>query len=336
MLENIVSYLLFPFLFLIQATSQYYWLTYVTAAFTALVCYALVRRRGYTLRAAKALLLPRRLLRHPSTWLDFKLFLLGSYYLLVQALLTGGFTIFTVDYAGRFLTQTFGPAPAPVGPSYVITGLSIVIVFLAVEFGYWLAHYAMHRIPALWEFHKVHHSAEVLTPITEWRQHPVELAIFPILIGLVSTFIQGPIVWYFGASSQIINPVSANLISMAFWYTTVHIRHSQLPLYVSGIWARLIQTPPHHQVHHSTDPRHFDKNLGYCLSLWDWVFGTLYVPVKGEKLSFGLGHKDSALETAVGSILAPFGRAAMVIIRQTAKWRTAKPAPLATKTSAEV
>src|ERR1039458_8498353 len=41
-----------------------------------------------------------------------------------------------------------------------------------------------HAIPALWEFHKVHHSAEVLTPLTEMRTHPVEIIAFMNIIGL--------------------------------------------------------------------------------------------------------------------------------------------------------
>ena len=43
-----------------------------------------------------------------------------------------------------------------------------------------------HKIPALWEFHKVHHSAEVMTPLTELRQHPVEIIVVVNLIGLAT------------------------------------------------------------------------------------------------------------------------------------------------------
>ena len=48
----------------------------------------------------------------------------------------------------------------------------------------------MHRVPALWEFHKVHHSAEVLTPLTEWRQHPLELMLFPVVIGAATAVVR--------------------------------------------------------------------------------------------------------------------------------------------------
>jgi sterol desaturase/sphingolipid hydroxylase (fatty acid hydroxylase superfamily) len=125
--------------------------------------------------------------------------------------------------------------------------------------------------------------------------------------------VQGPMVYAFGASAQVVDPMTANYISMAFWYTILHLRHSELPFYATGTLGKIIQAPAHHQVHHSTNPAHFDKNLGYCLSVWDWAFGTLYVPKKGEKFNFGLGHSDDALETVIGSMLAPITRAGALV-----------------------
>jgi sterol desaturase/sphingolipid hydroxylase (fatty acid hydroxylase superfamily) len=308
-LTNLISILLFPLYYLTQADSQYYWPTYVASGAVAIVLYMAVKRRWrISFRTAKELLLPSKLLEHKSSKLDAKMFFIGLYYLALQVLLVGGTTVLTVSGTVSALTHVFGAGPAPIGPSWVVTGATMFLVFMAVEFGYWLSHFMMHKIPALWEFHKVHHSAEVLTPLTEWRQHPVELALFPILMSGAACLVQGPMVWYFGEGAQVIDPVKANLLSMAFWYTILHLRHSELPITATGWLGRIIQTPAHHQVHHSIDPRHFDTNMGYCLAFWDWVFGTLYVPKKGERFTFGLGHQDDALETVVGSLLAPIGR----------------------------
>lgn len=312
--SDFLFYLGFPFYFVSQPHSQYYMLTYVGAALTALTLYVLIKRHTRIgLRTVVQLIVPRRLVRHASTWLDLKLFFVGAYYLLLQVLLVGGFTFITVPGTVAALSAGFGVPAANYAPSYCVTGITMFLVFMAIELGYWLSHFMMHKIPALWEFHKVHHSAEVLTPLTEWRQHPLELALFPILIGGASCLVQGPMVWFFGEQAQIVNPITANFISMGFWYTILHLRHSELPFYATGILGRIIQAPAHHQVHHSTDPKHFDKNLGYCLSVFDWLFGTLYVPKKGEKFSYGLGHEDSALETVLGSMLAPIGRAAKLL-----------------------
>ena len=319
MFETLIAYALYPVGLLTSPTSQYFLPTYAAAILFGLALMMLVKRRIFGLEQIKRILWPQRLVNHPSTRLDVKLFFLGAYYLLLQAVMVGGMTFLSVDATVAALDWLTGAHPSPIGPSWTVTGVTMLLVFLAVEFGYWFAHYMMHRIEWLWEFHKVHHSAEVLTPVTEWRQHPVELALFPILIGVVSSLVQGPMVWLFGAEAQVIDPVHANLISMAFWYTTVHLRHTELQIYAPAWLAKLIQTPPHHQVHHSTNPKHFDKNMGYCLSLFDWLFGTLYIPKKDEKLAYGLGHEDSALETAVGSMLAPFGRAFALLARRVRK-----------------
>jgi sterol desaturase/sphingolipid hydroxylase (fatty acid hydroxylase superfamily) len=321
-LTEALSYLLYPIFFVEQSHSQYYWPTYFGAAMSALLIYVLTKRRKISFKKAIDLILPVKLLSHNSTKLDLKLMFLGIYYIMIQGLMVGGLTWISVETVGHTLTALLGQPPSPISPSFVVTGISILLVFLAVEFGYWFSHLLMHKVPTLWEFHKVHHSAEVLTPLTEWRQHPLELALFPVLVGLAVCLVQGPIIWYFGPSSQIISPVSANLLSMTFWYTILHLRHSELPFYATGLLGKLIQAPAHHQVHHSTDPKHFDKNLGYCLSIWDWAFGTLYVPTKGEKFSYGLGHEDAALETAIGSMVAPIGRAGAIILR---KFRITKP-----------
>ncbi len=281
-MSDILFYTFYPLLSMTTPDSQYYWATYLTAAIIGVVAMMVIKRRRLGLPAIRRILWPDRIVKHASTWLDIKLFLLGSYFLLFQALLVGGLTLVSVDGAVAALDWLAGFRPEPSEPSWTITGFTMTFMFLAVEFGYWFSHFLMHSIPELWEFHKVHHSAEVLTRFTEWRQHPVELALFPLLIGLVSTIVQGPMVWGFGQSAQVVDPVRANLISMAFWFTTVHLRHTELPIHVNGWLARLIQTPPHHQVHHSTDPRHFNKNMGYCLSLFDWLFGTLYIPKKDE------------------------------------------------------
>lgn len=315
-ISYIVGFLAFPFYYVLQPGSQYYLPTYVGSAVTAIAIYMVMKRRGVSARSALQLVAPRRLLRHASTRLDIKLFFVGVYFLLLQVVLVGGTSILSVDGTVRVLNHVLDAPPAPIGPSYLVTAASMALVFLAVEFGYWFSHFMMHKIPALWEFHKVHHSAEVLTPLTEWRQHPLELMLFPVLMGGASCLVQGPMVWYFGANAMIINPMTANLISMAFWYTILHLRHSELPFYATGVLGKLIQAPAHHQVHHSTNPRHFDKNLGYCLSIFDWMFGTLYVPKKGETFNFGLGHKDTPLETVVGSMLAPISRAFVIVMRK--------------------
>jgi hypothetical protein len=50
--------------------------------------------------------------------------------------------------------------------------------FLAYEIAYYIDRYLMHKAPVLWEFHTTHHTAEVLTPLTAFRVHPMDTLIF--------------------------------------------------------------------------------------------------------------------------------------------------------------
>ena len=71
-------------------------------------------------------------------------------------------------------------------------------LFLAYEFGYWLDHYLKHRVPALWELHKVHHSANVLTPLTVFRLHPLDALIFSNILALATGITNGAVNYAFG------------------------------------------------------------------------------------------------------------------------------------------
>jgi hypothetical protein len=66
------------------------------------------------------------------------------------------------------IQRWFGPvanAEPSLGPRLAVTLAVLVIADLA----FFLSHLAQHKIRALWEFHKVHHSAEVLFPLTVFR-----------------------------------------------------------------------------------------------------------------------------------------------------------------------
>ena len=206
------------------------------------------------------------------------------------------------------LHAVLGPHEPWALPDLVILAIVTPVELLAIELGYWLAHYLMHRIPVLWEFHKVHHSAEVMTPLTEWRQHPVEMLVFPNLIGMMTGLAYGALVYGLGETAQPLSLWHVNVLFLVFFLTISHLRHSHVWLPLTGFLGRLIHSPAHHQIHHSTQVRHFDKNLGFSLSVWDWAFGTLFVPAKRESLTFGIGV-DGADHTRIDrSFALPFVR----------------------------
>src|SRR5882672_1991950 len=52
--------------------------------------------------------------------------------------------------------------------------LTAIVAVLTLDFSFYLAHVAMHKIPVLWRFHRVHHSDPVVDVTTTIRQHPGE------------------------------------------------------------------------------------------------------------------------------------------------------------------
>ena len=110
---------------------------------------------------------------------------------------------------------------------------------------------------------------------------------------------------------------------VAFIHLYVHLQHTHVWIVFRGALGRVFLSPAHHQIHHSTDPAHFNKNLGSCLALWDWIFGTLHMPAKErEKLQFGVAPAYADAHTINGEFLAPFGRSFGVMFR----WLRRRPA----------
>ena len=261
------------------------------------------RRRGLVpVRRLLRFAFSRRVLAHPSSRLDYKLYVVNSVLMaLVLGLFIGGTGPWERATLGA-LGQLFGPGAAGVEPSWAITALTTLAQILALDFGYWVAHYAFHQSPLLWEFHKVHHSAEVMTPATELRQHPVELVAFPIVYGATAGVAHALMVYAFGAEAQQLGVGVQNMILVAHLATFHHLRHSHVYMPFTGVWGRLLHSPAHHQIHHSADERHFGRNLGYLFSIWDWMFGTLHMPVAGDRLRLGIGP-EGATHTGVARVM---------------------------------
>ena len=227
------------------------------------------------------------------------------------------------------LTAAFGPTQPSALPAIVARSIITVMLFLAYELGYWVNHYLSHRIPFLWEFHKVHHSATVLTPLTNFRVHPVYMCVFLNVLALFIGVANGVGDYLLGQSTDQYGLSETNIILVFFIYLYVHLQHTQLWIPFTGWLGRLLMSPAHHQIHHSGNPVHFNKNLGSCLAVWDWMFRTLYVPAaEREHLEFGVEADRADAHTIRGELIAPFGRAARLLFGRRLEDRAAPPASL--------
>jgi sterol desaturase/sphingolipid hydroxylase (fatty acid hydroxylase superfamily) len=285
-------------------------LSALTIAVIFLARKRITRGRRVRVRTIARALFPRWLLRSRSHATDVGYFFFAA---LIFSVIFGQ-AIVSFQLISNFtlsgMTAAFG-APTSTGmPEWVCRVVITIVLFLAYELGYWIDHYLMHRIPALWEFHKVHHSAEVLTPLTQFRLHPVDAVINGNILAVTIGLANGVANYAFGRTTVPFAITDTNLLFVFFVHAYLLLQHTHLWITFRGWAGKAFLSPAHHQIHHSTNPAHFNKNLGSTLAIFDWLFGTLHVPAKeGEKLTFGVeaepGHDHHSL---LGSLVDPFWR----------------------------
>ena len=169
-------------------------------------------------------------------------------------------------------------------PSY----WSLPIYFLVTDLlGYWI--HRLQHTRFFWPFHSVHHSQQTLTFVTFYRFHFVEeffanaAAIIPLLL--------------LGAPPKVWLP-----ISFLQWFLQA-IQHSELNWRMGPLY-RAIAGPVFHSIHHSPDPKYFNKNFGMAFSFWDFLFGTA-VDAPDRCRNYGVAGLNMP-ETILGQFLMPF------------------------------
>jgi sterol desaturase/sphingolipid hydroxylase (fatty acid hydroxylase superfamily) len=237
--------------------------------------------------------LPKEVALHPSAKADL-LFWITKKALMPFLLIPAGITfVVAVGYVTKLaITSALGiEAPVIDGPAGPVTVVLFTItMLLAYDISYYLYHTAQHRFPILWELHKVHHSAEVMVGITKDRVHPLDELLNRIWDGVIPGICFG--IWavlqlnlveltVFGINVYVMR----NILMMDF------VRHTHFKISF-GPLNNVVLCPHWHQLHHSVDPRHYDKNFGLLFSFWDRLFGTLCVPERDEDFKFGLMDRD--------------------------------------------
>lgn len=234
-------------------------------------------------------LLPRAVYRHRSNLLDIKLFLTHN---LASFLGLFGALMFTPAVAhwmlGLLGHAAEGGLPITWGRSLAAT----VLIVMASDFCKYWAHRIHHEWKILWPFHAVHHSADVLTPLTVMRAHPVETIIRNLLISGLVGVVQALILVLLVGRIDLVTIAGANALYFLFNALGSNLRHSHIWLSYGYVLEHILISPAQHQVHHSVEVKHHDKNYGSIFALWDWMFRTLYVPRSREALTFGVSDAE--------------------------------------------
>ena len=156
---------------------------------------------------------------------------------------------------------------------------------------YWI-HRLLHRVPALWRFHQVHHSVQEMGFAAHLRYHWMETVVYRgleyIPLGLIG----------FGLQEFF-------LVHM-FTLTIGHINHANVVLPL-GPLRYVLNSPQMHLWHHAKKIHvPYGINFGLTLSLWDWLFGTAHWPADDPDIELGFDDVERFPSGFFGQMWGPF------------------------------
>tara|TARA_B100000809_G_C15077342_1_gene508348 strand:+ start:237 stop:1184 length:948 start_codon:yes stop_codon:yes gene_type:complete len=301
LLDLIFEIIQMPFSYLISPNKRVFLLYLVTSFLLALYVY--YRTKG-TKSSFKTYFFSKKRWLGNSAIVDYSLIFFNS---VVKIVILSPFLIYALYLAegiNEFLVKQYGLLNEGYSITFLVVFYTITIVVVNDFFSF-LIHYLMHKIPFLWEFHKIHHSATTLTPFTQYRIHPVEL----IINNFKGLFIKGVITGFFlylsAGEISIITFLGVNILNFVFYFFGANLRHSHVQLKYFNFLESILISPFQHQIHHSNKREHFDTNLGSRLAIWDYLFGTLLKSKNVGEFNFGLGEEDKNYDSFGKNLISP-------------------------------
>lgn len=169
------------------------------------------------------------------------------------------------------------------------------VAFVVLDLVRYLVHWADHRVPLLWTFHRVHHSTEALDASAGLRMHVVDflqLSAIPVVVFGVLLRL-GP-AWIVPAA------LSVGIVADG-------LEHANLRFTLDAPWRRawfaIFNNPLFHSWHHTREGHRCDGNYANALPLWDRLFGTEITPTGAQvdpPEGFGLADDQALEESVVG------------------------------------
>ena len=190
----------YPFLVPFISSSEIHWLYILSALLLALIIYKLGLSQQDEQINLSQYLFPKEVYLHPSAIAEYKYYFLSSLLeisvILPIILSLPNLANIICDYLTE-ITHLTTPFLITHPQWYHYVALSIVVALVG-DFAYYCYHYLAHRNSFFWEFHKVHHSADVLTPMTVYRSHPFDLLLSMSIGTVMLGFATGMWVYLFG------------------------------------------------------------------------------------------------------------------------------------------
>ena len=174
--------------------------------------------------------------------------------------------------------------------------IQLMTLFVIRDFVQWWVHRLLHQVNFLWEFHKVHHSVQQMGFAAHLRYHWMETVIYRSIEYLPLAMIG------FGIDDFFIVHI--------FTLAVGHFNHSNLTVNL-GPFKYIFNNPQMHIWHHAEElppGRSKGVNFGLTLSVWDYLWGTDYIPYNGRDIKLGFPNVDNFPKTFWRQITYGFGR----------------------------
>ncbi len=173
--------------------------------------------------------------------------------------------------------------------------IAITVTVLVLDVSFYVLHVAMHGVPILWRFHRVHHSDPAVDVTTTVRQHPGE--------GVARYAVMAAAAIALGASP------GAFAVYRAWSALNGLLEHANIrvPRRLDSFLSLVVVTPNMHKVHHSRTVTETDTNFGNIFALFDRLFSTFTPSERGLHIVYGLDGLDApATQTTAGLLALPF------------------------------
>lgn len=212
-------------------------------------------------------------------WLDF-------FYMFFNFFL---FSLIIYNAASNVVVNLFNDALAAIGITNLVAfevmswpvRAHLLLGFVVRDFVQWWTHRLLHRVPALWEFHKVHHSVEQMGFAAHLRYHWMENVVYRAIEYIPLALIGIGLRDFF--------------IIHIFTLAVGHFNHSNIRVNL-GFLKYVFNNPQMHIWHHAYNlpkDRHYGVNFGLTLSVWDYIFRTNYIPYEGRDIKLGFPRVEN-------------------------------------------
>lgn len=146
------------------------------------------------------------------------------------------------------------------------------VLVLAEDFMYYWLHRIDHYCRFFWAVHVTHHNSEEFNFTVGFRSSVFQpLYRFIYFIPLALAGFRGIDIMFVYAATQIFGILA----------------HTQT-IGRLGFLEYIFITPSHHRVHHGSNVRYLDKNMGMLFVFWDKLFGTFQAEVDSDPVKYGL------------------------------------------------